>query len=113
MNDYRPPRREDYDPIVKGMIPFCDGEELLLRTSLLLMRDRALATKSSASTSAWALLDVVEREASEVAFRTIPIADLREFRRLCIRCVAAASGFDALYHFNPATDQIGGADARG
>jgi hypothetical protein len=93
----RPPRRDDYIPIVRGLIPFCDGEELQIRTSLLLMRDRAIATKPIACEASWALLEIVEREASEVAFRGIPIDDLREFRRLCIRCVMTASGFDMLY----------------
>ena len=94
---YRLQRREDYEPIVKGLIPFCDGEELMIRCSLLMMRDRALATKPVASSAGWALLDIVEREASEVALRSVPIEDLREFRRLCIRCVSTAAGFDMLY----------------
>ena len=113
MNAYRPPRREDYEPIVKGMIPLCEGEELTIRSSLLLMRDRAIATKPIASASGWALLDVVEKEAAEVAFRSVPIEDLREFRRLCIRCVMTASGFDMLYQPSlPGLDQ-GEADGRG
>jgi hypothetical protein len=110
---YRPPRREDYEPIVKGMIPFCEGEELMLRTSLLLMRDRAIATKAVACEAGWALLDVVEREASEVALRAVPIEDLREFRRLCVRCVMAASGFDALYQPNLPGIERGEANAGG
>ena len=97
MNSYRPARREDYEPIVKGLIPFCDGDELRLRSGLLLMRDRALATKATASESAWALLDIVEREASLAAFRSMPLDDLKEFRRLCVLCVMAASSFDTLY----------------
>lgn len=113
MTEYRPPRRQDYEPIVKGLLPFCDGEELRLRTGLLLMRDRAIATKAVASSSGWALLDIVDREASEVALRTVPVDDLREFRRLCLLCVMAASGFDRLYHPRlPGLDE-GEADARG
>lgn len=113
MNAYRPPRREDYDPIVKGLRPFCDGEELELRTSLLLMRDRAIATKPIACASSWALLDIVEKEAAEVAFRSIPIDDLREFRRLCVRCVSTASGFDVLYQPHLPGLEEGEANARG
>lgn len=95
--DYRPPRRDDYLPIVKGLLPFCEGEELQLRASLLLMRDRAMATKPISCAASWALLDVVEKEAAEVAFRSIPLGDLKEFRRLCVQCVMTASGFDMLY----------------
>jgi hypothetical protein len=94
----RPPRREDYEPIVRGLRPFCDGEELILRTSLLLMRDRAMATKNAACEPAWILLDVVERQASDNAMNhRVSIDDLRELRRLCINCVMAASGFDMLF----------------
>lgn len=94
----RPPRREDYEPIVKGLRPFCAGEELQLRSSLLLMRDRAMATKPTASHSGWALLDVIEREANGVALNhRVTLDDLREFQRLCIRLVTVARGFDDLY----------------
>jgi len=101
--DYRPPRRSDYEPIVKGMIPFCDGEELRLRAGLLLLRDRAMATKAGGVTtgmtaSAWALLDIVERECSEAAFQGMPLEALREFRELCVKCVMIASAFDRIYH---------------
>jgi hypothetical protein len=113
MNDHRRvPVREDYESIVKGLMPYCTGEELMLRSSLLLMRDRAMATKPIASESGWALLDVVEREAGQIALRAISLEDLREFRRLCVRCVATASGFDSLYQ--PALPlRPGEADARG
>ncbi len=113
MSEHRPPRREDYEPIVKGLMPYCSGEELMIRCSLLLMRDRALATKPVASASGWALLDIVEKEANEVALRGMDIENLREFRRLCIRCVSTASGFDVLYQPRlPGIDE-GEAHARG
>lgn len=109
----RPPRREDYEPIVKGLRPFIEAEELMLRTSLLLMRDRAMATKNSACEPAWALLDVVERQASDNAMNhRVAVEDLRELRRLCINCVMAASGFDMLWQ--PRLPGVEGeADARG
>jgi hypothetical protein len=94
----RPTRRSDYEPIVKAMRPLCEGEELELRSSLLLMRDRAMATKAMACTPAWALLDVVENVANESALSFAVSRDqLREIRRLCLNCVAAASSFDTLY----------------
>lgn len=95
----RTPRREDYEPIIKGLRPHCDGEELTLRSSLLLMRDRSIATKQAACAPAWALLDVVERVASECALNhKLHVDELRELRRLCLNCVASASSFDALFH---------------
>lgn len=93
----RPTRREDYEPVVRALRPHCDGEELTLRTSLLLMRDRAVATKPIACESAWKLLDIVECEANAVATRQAPLDVLREVRRLCVMCVAHASSFDTLY----------------
>lgn len=96
----RPPRREDYEPIVKGLRPFIQGEELTLRTSLLLMRDRAMATKRTACEPAWLLLDVVERTASENALNEkVDVETLRELRRICLNVACAASSFDGL--FNP------------
>lgn len=94
----RPPHRSDYESIVKGLKPMCDGEELMLRSSLLLMRDRAMATKQIASEPSWRLLDVVERISSENALNhLIDLDTLRELRRLCVMCVANASGFDAVF----------------
>lgn len=94
----RPPRKEDYFDVVRGLRPLCQGEELILRSSLLLMRDRAMATKEVACQSGYALLEVVEREASGVALNPrCTVEDLREFQRLCIRLVSTAQGFDMLY----------------
>lgn len=94
---YQPPRRQDYEPNVRAFLPGVEGEELQMRASLLLMRDCAMATKPIASEHGWLLLDVVERTASQYAFWSMPLDDLREIRRLLLNVVAAASGFDALF----------------
>lgn len=109
----RPPRRSDYEPIVKGLKPLCDGEELMLRSSMLLMRDRAIATKQVACEPSYMLLEVVERISSENALNNqISLDVLRELRRLCVMCVANASGFDAVFQPRlPGVDQ-GEADGR-
>jgi len=109
---YRPPNRADYEPVVRGLLPFCEGEELQLRAGLLMMRDRALATKSTACQSSWELLDIVERESAFAAFRTMPIDDLKEWRRLCVLCVMAASGFDQIYQPRLPGSVEGEADGR-
>lgn len=109
----RPPRREDYIPIVKGLRPFIGDEELTLRSSLLLMRDRAMATKPRASEYAWTLLDVVERVGAEHAMNhRVDVESLREMRRICLNIVCAASSFDAMYQPRLPLDE-GEADARG
>jgi hypothetical protein len=102
----RPPSREDYEPIVRGLRPLVDGEELMLRSSLLLMRDRAMATKRNASEYAWTLLDVVERVGAEHAMNhRVDVESLREMRRICLNIVCAASSFDAMYRALPSPDQ--------
>jgi hypothetical protein len=104
---FRAPTREDYAPSVRTFLPGCDGEELQMRSALLLMRDRAMATKPICSEEGWAILDLVERTASRDAFRPMPLDELKEVRRLCVMLVATASGFDALY------GRVGGSDGRG
>jgi hypothetical protein len=94
---YRPPRRADYEPNVRAFLPGCEGEELKLRAGLLLMRDRAMATKPIAGEPAWNLLNLVESVASVEAFRPMPLDQLREIRRILVMCAASASDFDAVY----------------
>lgn len=109
----RPPRRSDYEPIVRGLRPFIDDEELMLRSSLLLMRDRAMATKNGASEYAYALLDVVERVGSDHAMNhRVDVDSLREMRRICLNIVCAASSFDAMYQPRLPLDE-GEANGRG
>lgn len=101
------PKREDYEPAVRTFLPGCEGEELQMRAALMLMRDRAMATKPICSEEGWVLLDLVERTASRHAFRPMPVEELQELRRLLVMLVASASGFDALYA------RVGGPDGRG
>ena len=91
------PKREDYDPVIRAFMPGVDREELELRASLLLMRDRAMSTKPIACEEAWQILDLVERTASRDAFRSAGLDELREIKRLLIRLVSTASGFDNLF----------------
>lgn len=90
-------RREDYEPNVRAFLPSCEGDELEIRSALLLMRDLSAAAKPQASEQGWCLLDVVERTASESAFRAMKLDELTELRRLLRQVVAAAAGFDQLY----------------
>lgn len=92
------PTRESYFSTVRAFKPLCEGEELECRASLLLMRDKAMATKRRASESAWAILDVVQKLADDNAleYRT-SLGDLREIRRQCIRLVGCAAGLDMIF----------------
>ncbi len=110
VTDLTYPKREDYEPAVRCFLPSVQGEELELRASLLLMRDRAMATKPIASEEGWVCLDLVERTASRDAFRPMKLDELQEIKRLMIRLVSTASGFDQLWA--PQLD-LGGADGGG
>lgn len=91
------PTREDYLPHVRVFMPAVQGEELEMRASLLLMRDRAMATKGFCSEEAWHILDHVERLASRYAFTPMPKEDVGELRRILLNLVAAASSLEGVF----------------
>ena len=96
----RPPTRSDYEPIVKAQMLAhkLGGEELTLRSSLLLMRDMAIGRKNSACEPAWMLLDVIERLASDNGMNPrVDVDTLREIRRVCLNCACSASSLDTLF----------------
>ena len=81
-----------------------------MRASLLLMRDRAMATKQFCSEEAWTILDHVERLASLYAFRSMDLDDLTALRRILVSLVAASSGLEGIFGAQPS---LGGTNARG
>lgn len=112
----RPPRRQDYEDIVRAQFfsRRLSDEEMELRSSLLLMRDQAISTKARASFAAFALLDLVAQVAGEEALnRLIPTDELRQVRRFCVMTVLAARGFDQIYQPHLPGIEQGEANARG
>lgn len=101
-------RREDYEPNVLAFVPSAQGEELEIRSALLLMRDLCMAAKAHASDQGWVLYGLVEQTVSLQAFAAMPIERLRELRLVCRRCIATAAGFDDLFAL-----PVGGTDAGG
>lgn len=94
----RGPVKEDYFAIVRGLRPLIGEEELMLRSSLLLMRDQAMGRKNSACEPAWAVLDVIERIASDNAmYHKVDVETLRELRRIALNLACAASSLDTLF----------------
>lgn len=91
------PKREDYEPIVRNFLPTAEGDALQLRASLLLMRDRCIATKPIACEESWHILDLVERTVSRDAFRPMPDAELVMIRQIVVKLVTAAADFDAIF----------------
>ena len=110
----RPPNRSDYEPIVRAHMAtrHVEGEELMLRASLLLVRDRAIATKFISCEPSYTLLELVEKEAGDAALNhRATIEQLRELRRLIGICVTTASGFEMLCR--PRSSNVGEANAGG
>lgn len=96
MNALGPPRAA-YEPMVRAFLPAAFGDELSHRSSLLYIRDRAMAAKEGATEECWHLLDLVERTASRDAFRPMPAGELGEIRTLLNLTVALAARFDRLF----------------
>ena len=103
----RPRRREDYEPNVLTFMPFVKGEELLNRTSLLWMRDRAMGTKRFACEYSWDLLTVIERLATDLAFRRMDPEDLTAVRQAAIRLANVAANLDRVFVARPTAEDAG------
>jgi hypothetical protein len=84
----------DYEPHVHAFLPGCGGEELEIRSALLLMRDCAAAAKTHCTDEAYPLLEHVEHLASRFAFQGMLIEDLRDLRTAMRKLVAAAASID-------------------
>jgi hypothetical protein len=107
----RPPKRSDYAPVVKGLIPLCEGEELQMRCSILLVRDKSLASMRRCSEESHGVLAEVHRLASQYAFEAIPTEELRELRYRLVMLTACASGLEMFAYRLACPD--GGANAGG
>lgn len=100
--------RDRYAPAVQAHMPGCDGLELQLRCSLLLMRDRASARLRAASEEASGILREIEQLVTAYAFRSMPLGELNALRWQLVRLTACASGLESF------ADRLsGGQDARG
>jgi hypothetical protein len=104
------PARERYLPIVRHLLPGCMGEELQLRCSILLMRDKATSNMRHCSEEAHGILGEINRLAARYAYESMPIEELQELRRQMVQLTSCASGLEmfAWRLANP-----GGADAGG
>lgn len=93
-NEVKRVARDKYVPIVRHHMPHCEGEELSLRCSLLLMRDQAASRLDKCSEEAWPTLSEVNRLATLYAYRRIPLGELRDLRRRLIQLTMCASGLE-------------------
>lgn len=88
------PSRDRYVPIVRQHVPTCEGKELELRCSLLMVRDQSASALRRCSEEAHGILSEVHRLASENAFTSMPIGELAELRRQLVQLTACASGLE-------------------
>lgn len=101
------PARDRYIPIVTHHVPGCEGRALMLRCSILLMRDKAASSMRHCSDEAYDTLAQVQRLASAFSFKAMPSEDLAELRHQIVKLTLCASGLEA-FAFN-----LGGTDAGG
>jgi hypothetical protein len=105
-------RRDQYAPTVTLHLPGCEGEELAMRCSLLLMRDNATAALRYCSDEAAAPLEAVERLAGQYAFASMRADQLKLLRYQLHRLTSCASGLEA-FAFARANPEKRETDARG
>lgn len=107
------PARDRYIMIVRHHMPACEGKEMMLRCSILLMRDQATSALRRCSDEAYGLLTEVQRLAAHYAYETMPLEHLAELRHQLVKLTLCASGLEA-FAFNRANpDAAGGTDAGG
>jgi hypothetical protein len=106
------PSRDRYIPIVKHHLPHCkDGDEMMLRCSILLLRDQAAAGLRRCSEEAYGILSEVQRLGLIYAFASIPTEELEALRYRLVMLTACASGLE-MFAYRLANPN-GGTDARG
>lgn len=90
------PERMVYVPLVQRYLPGCSGQELGLRCSMLLMRDKATAVLRDCCPETAQILEAVERIATTHAFQPMSQERLERARYNLLRLVATASNFQGL-----------------
>jgi hypothetical protein len=103
----KPAGRDRYRLIVEHHCPAISEEELQVRCSILLVRDKATSSLRRCSEEAHGILTEIQRLGDLHAFRSMPLEQLAELRRQMVRLLSCASGLEMFAY------EIGGADARG
>lgn len=90
------PAREQYVPVLRRILPGCNGKELENRCSLLYMRDSATEAMTRCGEDAYPILQSVERLASKYAFAPLPAERIEHVRFLLMKLTATAQGFETV-----------------
>ena len=91
------PQRAAYEPAVRNLLPGCEGDELLLRSSMMLLRDQAANRMKHCSDEAYGVLQQVQRLGSDHALTSMPVDALASVRRAMVRLSAQASDLEAIF----------------
>lgn len=89
-------RWQDFRTTVLPIFPRAQGEELEMRSRLLLIRDLALRALGYATEEAYPLLHAVSEMAGRYALTPVTLPQLREMRRILVMTSAAANSMQVL-----------------
>lgn len=96
MNALTNPTWQNFRTTVLPIFPRATGEELELRSRLLLIRDLAIRALGYASEEAYPLLQAISQMAGKYALAEISVDQLREMRRILVMSSAAANSMQVL-----------------
>jgi hypothetical protein len=97
LHDPKPPHpRDRYIPQVQTFCVDCDGEELELRCSLLLIRDAATVASRQHGEHSSPIMCHVDQLAGAYAFRAAPIEALRALRTNLGHLIRIATSLDQM-----------------
>lgn len=108
-----PSARDQYRPQVRRFMPGCEGRELELRCSLLLLRDQATSRMRNCGGEAYDVCALIVRLVCEYALASMPIERLEELRYEAVRLATCASGLDMFASKLCATDEAAGGQNAG
>jgi hypothetical protein len=91
------PQRAAYEPAVRHFLPGCEGDELLLRSSMMLLRDQATSRMRHCSDEAYGVLQQVQRLGQEQALASMPHDVLAQLRGVMLRLTAQAAALETVF----------------
>jgi hypothetical protein len=101
------PRREQYIPAVQAFVQGCEGKELGLRCSLMLMRDYSTKAMRQCCADAHPLHQMIQRLVTEYALAPLSVQQLNLLRANIVGLVSCIQGLETFAFMD------GGRDAGG
>lgn len=89
--------RAAYEPAIQRFLPGCEGRELMLRASMMMLRDQAGARMQHCSDEAYGVLQQVQRLGLHHALASMQVEVLDEIRGAMVRLAAQASVLEGIF----------------